>query len=461
MKYFLFLLLVIGLNGQTLMKPDRSTFFTGAGGGSDSSNAFPAFAARPTLDDFTATTDTFYCDPGGDNSTGTGLIGAPWQDLAGATTGGAGSPVAPGDLIYFRHGTGADTLYPLGAGRNFAESDNNLTIDGTKANPIMISNYPGEIARWENAEDHWSMTLGGKYQKLIGTMVGAEYGIQIIGGMTFLEDNIQVSNVEISVGTYNGGDGNPSMLAQMVQIGIDTTIISHNYFHDSAHPPEVAKMSVIRMFISHVVTIQYNLFENNLNLTDGGVVYFKDHVGSADVSYNKFIGNKEGVLYYAQNNDDHRPDSILVHDNLYFDVDTPVGFRGPEGASSLYVYRNVCITTDGFFRYNFSGSGSNGDTGKFSDNFINGNAFEKGFLATADSLGFFPHFWEYNMYEAAGNQNDPFTLGLPAGVYDNSTVGPTGEVVYNPVTMTVRAPNDYAGKTAGEGGGIIGGFVYP
>ena len=238
---------------------------------SSTSDVFPAFTDPPTIADFPTTLSTHYCHPTGSNTTGDGTIDNPWLDLIGASDGGAGSPVAAGALIYFRGGS-----YPGYVSSNFSYSDNRLTIAGTETNPIIMTNFPGEIAEWIYTA-HWTYSLEEAHQKLIGIKVGSEYGIQITGGVTINFDDCRVSGVEIVSGSYNGGDGNPSMLAIMVQNGTDSLHISHCFFHDSKHPAEVSKMAVVRFFIHTNTLIEYNLFQDNNEMTDAACIYSKDH----------------------------------------------------------------------------------------------------------------------------------------------------------------------------------------
>ncbi len=266
------------------------------------SDTFPASTSRPTVAQFLPSpTHTYYCSPSGNNTTGTGAIGSPWKDLIGASSGGAGTPVGPGDLIYFRGGS-----YPVYSRINTYYSQNVITINGTEANPIVITNYPGEIASWTDTTTTFSMSFDGDYIKVIGTMVGSDYGFRVIGGWSVnYADYLQISGVDFSAGVPNG-DTNNSMFASIrhsltaSNSPVDYMVFSHNRLRDSAEID--GKMAALRLYESRYVTIEYNIFQDNTELGDGGSVYFKTEMYHAQVRYNKFINCEKGVSFVAGDN---------------------------------------------------------------------------------------------------------------------------------------------------------------
>jgi len=213
------------------------------------SDTFPPSTGPPTVADFLSSPNNiYYCSPSGNNTTGNGSIDSPWMDLRGATNGGAGTSITGGDLLYLRSGTYPNTA---ASSSEFSRSLNMLERDGTEDNPIVVTNYPGEIAQW-NDQNTWSVTIKGDHIKFIGTKVGSSYGIVITGGMTFHEgDCFQISGVDFVKGTSNGGDLNPAMLADPLngtnQVGV---IISHNRFRDSAWAVAEHRMRCIGSFVT-------------------------------------------------------------------------------------------------------------------------------------------------------------------------------------------------------------------
>lgn len=321
------------------------------------SDPFPKSAPAPTVADFLPSpAHTYYCSPTGSNTSGDGSIENPWLDLIGAN-----GHVGPGDLIYFRGGD-----YPAYSAVNFSRSQNILSTNGSASNPIVITNYPGEIVTYNSTDVTWCMTLDGDYQKLIGTKVGGSFGIQITGGISIRSNNVQVSGVEFISGTSNGGDLNPAMLSVPLNDGCDQLTISHNYFHDSANAPPADRMSGIRFFTTSNSIIEYNLFKDNLELGDGACIYYKDSTTDSTVRYNTFINSLDGIEFFGQG-DIHS--GLVIYENLFYDVDHSFCFRSESGPG-IRVYNNVALTipAGGAFFYYLNADpivGDPSDTGEY------------------------------------------------------------------------------------------------
>lgn len=425
--------------------------------GTEVSNAFPASSQAPEISDFLSNpSHTYYCSPTGSNETGDGSIGNPWLDLIGAGSGGAGNAAAPGDLIYFRGG--AYPAYPL---VNFSRSQNMLSVGGNAENPIVISNYPGEIVTYSD-DIIWSMTLDGNFQKLIGTKVGNEYGIQVTGGISVRADNVQISGVEFIEGTYDvsGTGGNPAMLSVPLNDGCNHLKISHNFFHDSENKGPDNRMAAIRFFTTSNAIVEYNIFKDNSELGDSACIGFKDRTTNAIVRHNKFVNDFSGVQYFTQG-DTHN--GLAVYGNLFYDVDYPFSFRNETGPG-IRIYDNVAlaIPAEGAFFYYLNADsvvGDPNDRGEYYNNVIEGACFQKGWHANSNNLSNLPSFFDYNLYSDSDNINIPSGWIIPSD-YNLHSVVQSGAITYNTLTMTAAAFSNYAGLNAGRNGGNIGGFEF-
>jgi hypothetical protein len=425
------------------------------------SNEFPASGTTPLAGDFITTpSDTFYCSATGDNSTGDGSIENPWEDFRGAN-GNCGA----GDLIYFRGGS-----YTSAGSANAAYSANRLTDDGTVANPIVITNYPGEIVYYSD-NTSWCLSLGGDYQKLIGTYVSGDYGIQINGGITISGANYsQVSNIEIEGGAPSG-DLNPAMIYQASVTNDYGNVMSYNYFHDAINIPSSSdRVTGIRMFVNSDSIIEYNLFENMSRYSVGASVYFKDVATDAIVRHNKFINCLSGIGFGGQGDD---LNGLSIHGNLFYQVYYSVVYTDDlnvQDEEPLLVYNNVSLNIPSggaFYRYYNFGNDVYGDHGEFYNNVIDGPGFANGWNVDSNTLDNLPDFFDYNLWYDAGDQstvvmtafNTTPAWTLPSAYSDNAVVSDNA-VTYNAGTMTCTVADDYAGKTAGRSSDTIGGFTF-
>ena len=429
-----------------------------------SSNTFPQSQSVPIVADFLPEPNNiYYCAPDGDNSTGDGTIGNPWVDFIGA----AGT-VSAGDLIYLRGGT-----YPAYSYVNYSRSQNILSTDGTSENPIIITNYPGEIAQWSDT-DIWSLTLDGDYQYLIGTDVGGNKGIKFTGGISFRADNVKIINCEFITGTSNAGDLNPAMVSQpLVDNAYENALISHNHFHDSrcintsgniGACSGTIKMSGIRLFTTDGTIIEYNVFEN-METNDGGSVYFKDATQNATVRYNKFIDatdSEASISFFGQ--DQNRPscNGLVIYGNLFYNVDSAFRYRN-EYTPGLRIYDNVVLETPLIYYYLNSENETAGvDNGEVYNNVFEGLAFEVGWVNPGNSADerHLPNVWDYNLWSSSDDRNDPSEWILPTGYYDHAVTSADLGITYNATTQTATADDDYAGLGVGRYSDNIGGFVF-
>jgi len=425
------------------------------------SDQFPPSGTTPLVGDFIATpSDTFYCSPSGDNATGDGSIGNPWVDFIGAS-GNCG----PGDLIYFRGGT-----YPTYSHVNAAYCANRLTDDGTEANPIVITNYPGEIVYYDDNTE-WSLSLGGDYQKLIGTDVSGDYGWQINGGITISGANYsQVSNIEIYGGAPSG-DLNPAMIYQASVTNDYGNVISYNYFHDAINIPSSSdRVTGIRMFVNANSIIEFNLFENMNRYSYGSAIYFKDVATEPIVRYNTFIDCLAAIGFGGQGDDFN---GLSVHHNLFYDAFNTIVYLDDLNAGSsepIEIYNNVSLSIPAggaFYRYYNFGNDTYQVHGDFYNNVIDGPAFSNSWNVDSNNMDNLPDFFDYNLwYDAADTStvviidgNDTPAWTLPSAYSDNAVVS-SDSVSYNSETMKATVPDDWDGRGTGLESTNIGGFTW-
>jgi hypothetical protein len=412
------------------------------------SESFPPSSAPPTAEDILSSpNNVYYCSPSGNNSSGDGTIGNPWVDFRGAA-----STVRAGDVIYLRGGT-----YPTYAYVNFSRSQNILSVDGSETNPIVITNYPGEIVVYESTDDTWCMTLDGNHQKLIGTKVGGSYGIQITGGISIRANYCRVSGVEFIEGTSNGGDANPGMISVPLNDGCTGTHVSHCYFRDAKYDSDTNRMACLRFFHNTNTLIEYNTFKDNLELRYGGAVYFKDITFNAIIRYNKFINNRYSVQFVGQRTSSN---GLKVYNNLFYNDEYPIHFFVELGPN-FRIYDNVALNIRGaFFLYHNSGSNTYSDSGEYYNNVIGGTGFAKSWASGASNSNNLPDLFDYNLWYSSADRNaSALWSSTPSGYHANS-VTINNAVTYNSSTMTCTVSDDYAGKTIGRNSSSIGGFTF-
>ncbi len=417
------------------------------------SDTFPPSTDPPTVESILPSpVHKYYCSPTGNNTTGTGEIDTPWQDLIGAQ-----GKLEPGDIVYFRGGLYPD--YDYISNFSWANSQNRVSDAGTESQPIVFTNYPGEIALWSSSTSNsWSMTLYGDHQKLIGTKVGSEFGIQITGGISIRADHTRVSGVEFIRGAYNGGDGNPAMISTSVKSdNPGFTKITHNLFRDSKNLPD--RMSCVRLFDNHDTTVAYNVFQNNNELSIGGALYLKDNTVNGNFYGNKFFNNVRDFTYVGQSEKTHGFD---FHHNLSYGSTRFIYYVKSLGPD-INIYSNVVLAVEDtiYFYYNSTGdTWGAGNLGEIYDNVFDGPSFRPGDHTYSSSNVNLPDLFDYNLYYDGDDRNCSTYWICDSAYYNNSIVSPDA-VTYDSETMTATVNHDYAGIGKGRFGNTIGGFRFP
>jgi len=410
------------------------------------SDAFPPNVNPPTVADFLPSPNNiYYCATNGSNTTGNGLIGSPWYDLEG----GRGT-VAAGDLVYFRGGNYNVNGFTWSDG-----SENSLRVDGTAQNPIVISNYPGEQVVYTSQTT--AITLAGEYQKLIGTKVSTAYGWQINGGASFDDsaNNSQVSGVHFRLGGTYGS--NPAMLTYPHNTTtIQNLVIRHNRFEDSQHNGSENRMVCIRFFTTQNTIVEYNIFEDNSELYQGGCIYFKDATADAIVRYNKFINSAGGIGYCVQGN---AFNGLDVYGNLSYNCRYFIYFVSDLGnVDEINIFDNVVLGLTSACMYYLNADNQTWtEHGDFYNNVIDGRAAIEGWHSNSDDLRNLPDLWDYNLWYSLSDRTAPSGWSWPTGYFTHSVIG-FNAVIYD--SQIVFVTDDYVGRTTGRFGDCIGGFLW-
>ena len=418
------------------------------------SDPYPYMPGFPTVNDILPSpAHVYHCSVAGSNTSGNGSADNPWYDLIGANSGGSGTPVVPGGLVYFHGGTYQGYPYT-----NFSYSQNRLLIDGTAGAPIVITNFPGEIARWDYTY-HWALTLGGDHQVLLGTKANDTYGIKINGGISITGNYDRVSGVEFTSGSSNGGDSNPAMLSVPLNDGCAGLVISHNLFHDSKNQLPDNRMACIRFFNNENSVIEYNFFKDNLELSDCSAVYFKDRTKNATVRNNVFENTIKGVQYFTQNAVGGNHDGLNVSGNLFYNVSFPILFRNEYGPG-ITIHENIAlnIPVDGAFFYYLNADPvyAGADHGQVYDNVIGGKAFQMGYHANSSIDDNLPDIFDYNLWFSASDRNSPWG---DQGYYQHDIIT-VNNFIYDSSAMAATVSDDYQGINAGRYNDTIGGLTW-
>lgn len=152
-------------------------------------NLYPKSAVRPDI------RCSLYVSPSGSDAN-SGTVYAPWLTAQRAL-----DAVLPGQTICFRAGT-----YPMSSAGRYSQT---LNRSGTSSRPIIITNYPGEVAIL-----HGSTRASGAYANFLGTPESAP-GL-IFEGPTGPGSNLDLidvmnthdvtfDHVEIRSGNYHAG----------------------------------------------------------------------------------------------------------------------------------------------------------------------------------------------------------------------------------------------------------------
>jgi hypothetical protein len=132
---------------------------------------------------------TYYIDPNGNDTTGDGSIGSPWQTIPKAVT-----AASAGDTIYLRGGT-----------HNYSATIT-LSTSGSAGNLITLQNYQDEIpildfTHQPVGDAYKGIALNGNYWNLKGFIVqyAGHNGVRVIGAHNILERLIARENGDTGI----------------------------------------------------------------------------------------------------------------------------------------------------------------------------------------------------------------------------------------------------------------------
>jgi acid phosphatase len=346
-----------GVIGGTPTTAGSSTFTATV---SDASSQTASSSFTLTVANLTATACTLYVSPSGSDSN-PGTLSAPWQ-----TPQKAANSATTGQTVCFRGGS-----YPQTVTAGYQQTFNN---SGSSGNPIVFTNYPGEIAVVQG-----STRINGSYLTFRGTPQGTgscsaitPCGLIFEGSQGYNIDAIDIccastsnphfvlfDHVEIRNATFHAG---------LYQEGCNNAILG-SYVHDNgafnANRAEDNGIywSTTPSGCSNGGLIANNLVENNyskgIQLYDGGsstspanvtvientsvnngaqgaVVWGNNNVFANNILYNNnnLAGNPDGGAQYGL----HTGTGQLVDHNLTFDPARPT--------SSSFIAGGCCVTNN-------------------------------------------------------------------------------------------------------------------
>lgn len=414
------------------------------------SDTFPPSRSLSTPDDYITTpSDTFYCSPTGNNSTGNGSISTPWLDLRGA------SGISAGDIIMFRGGT-----YPTAPESWSDGSENQINVDGTSSNYIVFTTYENEIAYWEH--DSVSFTFGGDYQVMLGKAVGDSLSFQFDGGASFDNNNdyCGFEGVYFKHGAEYGS--NPAMITYPHNTYTMQGAFIRSCHFDSSRWNDAGgqghRMVCIRLFTTQNIVIENNLFTDNSELYQGGCVYFKDATTNATVRNNTFWNCAGGISYCVQGN---AFNGMSAYHNLSYNSTYFIYFISDlSNSTQLYVYENTCYNLNTAFLYYLNADNQSWTYhGIFRDNYIDGDMWELGWANPNDDQNI-PDSVYSNIHGSAADTADVSEWTEPSHYYDDSDVEANTIITVNTSNRNIQFGDGYSGIGTGIGGANIGGATW-
>ncbi len=386
-NYLLNLILITGIwaNGISLSHAD--------------SDLFPAYENAPALQSYVSGgtfNNTYYISPKGNDTTGNGSINNPWLSFNGATSGGSGTPVSAGDIIYARGGT-----YPTHTKAYWKKAYYALERSGTATDYIVITNYPGETPQFTGGENMPSFSIHGKYV--------------VINGLTFIDggnfginrtSNVVIQNLTFSVCADGWGDQN---LGTCIGLGdyVDQIVIRNNYFGPSSS--EHAIKSYTSESVTSNVKVLYNRFHG---ITVGyGVISHKGVAQNWEYAYNRFqdcsIAIGYGVVYNAGINSGSN-----IHHNVFDNVQAVISRIASvtKELRNFQVYNNIVLNSGTLLRLDCNSGGYDClNTGVDAiGEFYNNVAYGVGDLIDPrNTTGFtnYPNYWNHNAYRSSSNRS--------------------------------------------------------
>lgn len=388
---------------------------------------------------------TYYISTSGDDTSGNGSISRPWRSFKGATSGGAGTPVGAGDLIYFRGGT-----YTPNANTSWMEADSELHRSGTSSNYIVVTAYPGETPIMTSSHGVWSHSLRGNYIVIDGLTFG--------DGGNFLF--YSCSNVVFRNNTFNAGSGEDGWGDQIngTQLGSTNSnyvTVTNNYFGDTTQ-------HAIKQMNSGAVgdnwTIQYNRFYNNS--CGMGMINQKGSASTWDFSYNR-VETVPNCFRIGQHYGQAESRGLNIHHNVFDNVKEII-FQ-EDHTYGLNLYSNIVLNATGTTVFHiYCSSGASGPLGEVYDNAF----YDITDLILCQGSGYtnYPSYFNYNaeasttVRDTAENRNSLSSSSWQGSDFIQASHGITRTGTAGNRFYTVGDASGFRGR--GRYGDSIGGFTW-
>ena len=446
------------------------------------SNNFPPYVAAPAITSYVSGdtfNNTYYCDPAGNDTTGDGSSGTPWFSLAGASSGGSGTAIAAGDLLYFNGGTYSLTL--LHTDRK--TSPYRLNIDGTASDYIVITATPGETPIIECVGDYRSMQVEASYVVVDG--LEFNHNVLLIGSRWNgrAVDNVTVQNNKFTGWAHDGTDDQPTGGGHVTIVESAAHIIVRNNAWDGTTTAGSAttEAHALKNYngsegISDNVSILYNTFYNNGH--NYGTINHKGGLTNWEIAYNRFEACANFVTWGPNYLIALVSDTYDIHHNVFDGMDgTRTGGQINRGAilckgntsafydmSNLEFYSNIIINSGLLVALHVLENNTMELGGRFGEVYNNAVYIDSDVIYE-DGNTFYdnlPSYLDYNAYpsitvrDTATNRNSETNWQGNAHVQAAHGITRTG--TSQDYFYTIENDNGFVG--AGRYGDNIGGFTF-
>ena len=433
--------------------------YAGLSFGATSDN-FPLITSAPSITSYFAdgsANHTYYIATTGSDSTGTGSIGSPWATINGARTGGAGTAVAAGDLVYFRGGTYTNTS----GDRDWKYSTQYINIDGTSSDYIVFAAYTGETPIFASTADGASMSIEGDYIVLNGVTFSTG-SLTLIGGAHDVVQNCNFDGAPV----YNSDQIN--YLHLTISDNAHYSMIRNNYF-ESTNAHAIKSYSSSNMPTN--LTIEYNVF--NGGTVSYGLVSFKSAISNFVIRYNRFQSvSSSAIEIGASYSGDHDGFDIYgnVFDGCTGSILTKLGTSTTGEVQNLNFYNNVIYNAGSGNRVVLELdcddgclSGATHSLGEFYSNVFYSVVDVIDPETTTEFVNY-PDYFNYNAYpsttirDTAENENSVASSSWQGSALIQASSGITRTGSSGNYFYTIEDTNGFVG--AGRSGGNIGGFTF-
>lgn len=366
------------------------------------SDLFPAYENAPALTSYVSGgtyNNVYYLSPTGDDVTGNGSIDNPWLSFRGATSGGRGTPVSAGDIIYLRGGT-----YPVHARASWMKAYYALERSGTANDYIVVTKYPGETPVFTGAKGSPSFSIHGDYVVLDG--------ISFADGAGFYFNNANYGVVQNS--TFGACSDPWGDQISGVCIGLNNnvrrTVIRNNYFGPSSVSHAIKNYTSTS--ITSDVQVLYNRFHNIT--VSYGTINHKGVTSNWEYAYNRFEGCRYAVVWGTTYNNGIHTGANIHHnafDNVYGVILDHNSFSTGD-IRELNFQNNIVLgaasQSTKVLRLRCSDAGCWNN-----DRYPMGEFYNNVFYATVDiidpetTINFinYPRYWNYNAYRTAASRD--------------------------------------------------------